>query len=429
MAAYTVSGEQSAIRRLSWSQVPPSSARLRLEGQARGDIAVAIAEDFEQIASLQSIWNAMQTAQSSPKPNADIERYTSVIKASEGKAKPYVMLFRRGDRPAAMVIGRIEDRQLSLKLGYKGLLHPRLTCLNVVYGGILGRVEGGLCQVVLDELCRRLKSGEFDAVRFNYLDTGSDFYQAVRETSGFFTRGHFPKIAEHWRMSVPASIDHFYHMRSHKHRGNLRRAVRKFQEEYPGENSFARFSGEDDVDEFVRLAAEISSRTYQHALGVGVVNDEQTRHRIRTAAARGWFDGSLLFAGDKPCAFQLGLRYKQVYYMASVGYDPALRSYGTGTVLFLKVLESLCQDPAIQAIDFYFGDADYKRSYGTEHWPEACVYVFAPRRYPMTVNVLRCSVAGVNASLARITKRIGGTNRLRRTWRDLLKRASGMSRA
>ncbi|MHC4569943.1 MAG: GNAT family N-acetyltransferase, partial [Planctomycetota bacterium] len=176
--------------------------------------------------------------------------------------------------------------------------------------------------------------------------------------------------------------------------------------------SFARFSSEGDVDAFVRLAAEISSRTYQSALGAGIVNDEQTRHRIRTAARRGRFDGSLLFAGDKPCAFQLDLS-----------------SYGTGTVLFLKVLESLCQDPAIHTIDFYFGDAGYKRHYGTEHWPEACVYVFAPRRYPMTVNALRCSVAGVNAGLAHIAKKIGGTNRLRRTWRGLLKSATGASRA
>ncbi|MHC4357162.1 MAG: GNAT family N-acetyltransferase [Planctomycetota bacterium] len=419
MAAYTASGEQSATGRSGWSQTPFSSAKSSLKTRAWANITVATAQNFEGIGSLRSIWNAMQSTQPSPRPNADIDRYTSVVEATEGRAKPYVMLFRRDHQPTAMVIARVEDHRLSLKLGYKDLLHPRLRCLNVVYGGILGRVEGEVCSVVFDELSRRLKSGEFDAIRFNYLDTGSDFYRAVRETPGFFTRGHFPKIDEHWRMSVPESIDRFYQMRSRKHRGNLRRAVRKFQAEYPGESSFARFSSEGDVDAFVRLAAEISSRTYQSALGAGIVNDEQTRHRIRTAARRGRFDGSLLFAGDKPCAFQLGLRYNQTYYLISVGYDPDLSSYGTGTVLF----------PAIHTIDFYFGDAGYKRHYGTEHWPEACVYVFAPRRYPMTVNALRCSVAGVNAGLAYIAKKIGGTNRLRRTWRGLLKSTASPSRA
>ena len=393
------------------------------------DVTVTIAGSFEEIESLRTVWQKMQNRESSPIPNVDMDRYISVLKAGNGQAKPYVILLKQGKRPAAMVVGRIEEHRLNLKLGYKVLLRPRLRCLNVVYGGVLGRPEGKLCSILINELIGQLKSREFDAVRFNYLNTDSAFYHAVRRIPGFFIRGHFPRIAEHWRMSVPDKIDQFYRDRSRGHRRNLRQAFKKFKQKYPGRNNFVKFTGEHEVDDFIEVAAEISSKTYQNALGAGLVNDEQTRTRIKVAAKHGWFDGNVLHAGDKPCAFQLGLRYKDVYYMVSMGYDPALSTHKPGTILFLKVLESLCEDTAINMIDFYFGDAEYKKRYGTEHWPEACLYMFAPRLYPMAVNALRCLVAGANAGLAHAVKKIGGTDRIKRKWRYLLGGASGTGRA
>jgi hypothetical protein len=426
------SAQYSAVRSrggsAGYGQVELKPAGPDLKEQTTGNVTVAIAKSFEEIGALRDVWQAIQSDQHSPKPNTDIDRYTSVIEAADGKVKPYVMLFKRDNKPVAMVLARTEDHRLSLKLGYLSLLNPRLKCLNVVYGGILGRVEGELCSVVLDELTRQLKSGEFDVVCFNYLDVGTDFYRAVRKTPGFFTRGHFPRIAEHWRMSVPETLDRFYQIRSRGHRRNLRQAVKKFERKYPGEKNFVKYNREDQVDEFVKVAAGISAKTYQNALGAGLVDDEQTRRRIRIAASRGWFDGNVLLAGDEPCAFQLGLRYASVYYMVSIGYDPALNSYKIGTILFLKVLKSLCEAPEIRMLDFYFGDAEYKKRYGTEHWPEACIYVFAPRPYPVAVNALRCSVAGVNVGLAHVAKKIVGTNRIKRKWRDFLSSASPMSR-
>jgi ribosomal protein L21E len=227
-------------------------------------------------------------------------------------------------------------------------------------------------------------------------------------------------------MSVPDEIDQFYKVRSRGHRHNLRQAIKKFEREYPGRNNLVRFTEEYEVDDFVRVAAEISSKTYQKALGVGIVNDEQTRSRIRTAARHGWFDGSVLLAGDEPCAFQLGLRYNDVYYMVSIGYDPALSAHKTGTVLFLKVLESLCEDTAINMMDFYFGDAEYKNRYGTMHWPEACVYIFAPRVYPTFLNVLRCSIAGMNAALAVLVNKVGSADRIKRRWRNAISGSAGI---
>lgn len=381
---------------------------------------VVVAKNFEEIEAIRPVWEQMQCAESHPTPDADIDRYLSVVEALSDNVRPCILLLECEGRPAAMIIGRVEKQQLTLRLGYKSLFKPTLRCLSVVYGGILGQPEGDCCSLLVGALLDQLRSREIDVIYFNNLRTSTALYEAVRKTPRFFTRGYFPTVNKHWRMSMPDKMDQFYKACSRRHRGSLRRAVRKFEQEYPGRDNFIKYTSEDEVDDFVRIAAGVSSRTYQHALGVGLVNDEQTISRIRTAAKHNWFHGGILFAGDEPCAFQLGLCYKQAYYLVNLGYDPALNRHRVGTNLFLKVLESLCEDASIHIFDFYFGDAEYKKRYGTTHWPEACIYIFAPRMYPVSVNALRCAVAGANATLAYVVNKVGVKDWIKRRWRNVL---------
>jgi hypothetical protein len=336
------------------------------------------------------------------------------------------MIFEHNGSPAAMIVGWVGKHRLELKLGYKALLKPSFRCLSVVYGGVFGQPDSKLCSLLVGELMKQLRNREFDIIQLSHLRTDTDFYQAARKIPGFFTRCYSPKVDEHWRMSVPEKIDHFYESRSGRHRRNLQRYIRKFEDEYPGESKYVKYTSESDIAEFIRIAADISSRNYQGALGVGMVDNEETRHRVTAAAKHGWFDGVVLFAGDKPCAFQSGLRYGKVYYTVSIGYDPAFKPYRVGTILFLKVLESLCDDRSIDMIDFYFGDAEYKKHYGTEHWPEASVYIFALRVHLIFINMLRSSMMCVNAGLEYVVGKIGAVDWIKRKWRSLLRPKSSI---
>jgi hypothetical protein len=382
---------------------------------------VSVANSIEEIEAIRPSWERMQQGELHPTPNGDIDRYVSVIKASGGELRPRVMLLERNGYSGAMLISWVGEYRLKLRLGYKTLFDPRLRCLSVVYGGILGRPNDGLSSLLVGELVKQLRSDEIDMVYFNHLRTDTIFYRAVRRRVGFLCQDHFPKINEHWRMVVPEDSDQFYMNRSGRHRRNLRRYIRKFEEQYHSQSNLIKYTSEDDVADFIRMAAEISSKTYQSALGVGIVNDERTRSRIAAAARLGWLDGNILFAGGVPCAFQVGFRYKRVYFLWSIGYDPAFSSYRPGTLLFLKVLDSLCDDSLIDTIDFYFGDAEYKRHYGTEHWPEVCVCVFAPRLYPVFLNVLYSSMEGMSLGLKHVLDSLGLVRSLKRRWRSLLR--------
>jgi len=388
--------------------------------KSRDEWKVVFARNLKEIESIRSTWEQLHSNERHPTPNANIDRFLSVVNAHGDKTQPYVMILEHFGRPAAMIIGRIEKQRIGIKLGYITMPCPSSRCLKIIYGGILGEPDAQLCSLLVSELINQLRQRQFDIVYFNYLRTDTPFYQAVQKTPGFLRKDHCPRIDEHWCMSVPDTINQFYSTRSRGHRHNLRKTIRKFDEERSGKSRLINYTTVSDVDDFLKIAANLSSKTYQNALGAGMVDDDYTRCQMRSAAAHGWFRGHILFAGEKACAFQCALHYQNVYYMVNIGYDPAQSHYRPGLVLFLKVLESLCDDPSTNKIDFYFGDAEYKHRYGTEHWPEACIHMFAPRPCPIFINTMRSSIMSINAGLKYIANMFSSVNLIKHRWRLFL---------
>ena len=94
---------------------------------------------------------------------------------------------------------------------------------------------------------------------------------------------------------------------------------------------------------------------------------------------KGWFLAGLLYLHGEPVAFQLGTAYRGTYAASGTAFDPAHSEERPGTYLLMKVIEQLCADPAVDRLDFGFGDADYKRAFADESWVEQDVEVFEPR--------------------------------------------------
>ena len=171
------------------------------------------------------------------------------------------------------------------------------------------------------------------------------------------------------------------------------------------------------------IAADISKRTYQHALGWGLIDDEVTRCQLQTAAQSGWLRFHVLYLDDAPCAFQYGFQYQGTYYLKTMGFDPDLRKSHTGTVLFLKIINHLCEDPAVDCFDFGYGDAVYKRRFAREHWDEATLYMFAPRVYPVFINSIRTVVTGLSLGMRWAVQKIGVEGKIKQKWRRLLQKS------
>lgn len=388
------------------------------------NLEIIVVKSLEEIEDIRSIWEEMQSNEPYPIVNADIDRYISVIKAFNGEAEPYVMLFKRAARPEMLIVSRIEKRRLKLKFGYKTVFSPTLRCLTVSHGGIIGQRTSDLCSLLIRELIKVLRRREVDVVYFNYLRTDSHIYRLSRKLPGVLSRSYFPRIQPHWQTHVPDTAEAFYKSLSAHRRRYIKYYCRKLEEVCSGQVEVKCYHAEKDLDYVIDTAAQISASTYKNALEAGFVDDSVTSSLLHQAARDGWLRAYILYANHEPCAFEYGVKYGTTFFADYMGYDPNLKAVSPGTILWVKVIEMLSEDPDVHLLDYGVGSAAYKERFGTESWPKASIYIFAPRFYPVCINILRTLILGLNSALEYILNKAGFVGWVKRRWRNLLQAKS-----
>jgi hypothetical protein len=294
-----------------------------------------------------------------------------------------------------------------------------------VYGGIIGEQTDEVCAVLIHKAMEMLSGDELDAICLNYVPLGSPAFRQATKIPNVFCRTRFPRIERHWTMAIPGNMDAVYQSLSSKTRNTLRRKTRKLEKQFAGQIRVVTYRDENECEQAICAASHISEHTYHAGLGAGLVNDPQTQEMMKTASRQGWLRMSILYIKDEPCSFQLGLRYGKSYFLEQLGFNPSWKQWNVGTYLFNKVLEELCLDPHVEELNFGFGDAQYKRTYATEHWDEASVYIFASRRYPLFINTLQTGIMALNLSLECLSNKVGAVGWIKRRWRDLLEKHNG----
>jgi len=370
--------------------------RKESDTQPSDGLEIVVIKSFEEIEANREVWEQMQADKAYPQINADIDWYLSVVKTRTKDIRPYIMLIKQHGIVVSMMIGQLQNTRIKCNLGRMTLFKPLLRELAVVYGGVLGNLTDEIRSLLIEELMNVLRRGEVDVVVFNHLKTDSPMYRSVRKIPGLPTRGYLPKTEIHWFMAMPANMEDFYKSLSPKHRSNLRRYIRNLEKSYPGQLKIVTYTKEHEVEEAIATASEISATTYQHAFGYGIVNCHSTREFLRQAAKKGWLRLHILYINEKPAAFQTTFKYGRICFGYAVGFDPKWKRFRIGTVLFLKIMEKLCADPAVQHYDFGIGDTEYKQHYGNGQWPEASVLIFASRPFPLFVNLIRSSTLAMS---------------------------------
>jgi hypothetical protein len=268
------------------------------------------------------------------------------------------------------------------------------------------------------------RNDKVDIIFFNHLKTDSSLYHYARKMPSFICQGHLLKREPHWVMEIPKSMDDFYQARTHGHRHNLRRHIRKLEKQYPSQVNMITYCREDQLDKAIKAASGISVKTYQYAIGSGFTDNPLVRNMLNIAARKNWLQFSVLSVDGQPCAFQYRTHYGANYFLEQRGFDPKWKKFGVGTVLFVKILENICSNAEPGLLDFGFGDAEHKRSYGTRCWEEASVYIFAPRFRPLAVNLLQSISRGASLGCGAILNKMGFLTYSKRKWRNLLQRSN-----
>jgi CelD/BcsL family acetyltransferase involved in cellulose biosynthesis len=177
---------------------------------------------------------------------------------------------------------------------------------------------------------------------------------------------------------------------SSKTRKNLRRSVSKFAAA-AGEPCWREYRTSAEAREFLRLAAPISAQTYQAKLfNDRLVDDEETRAALESAAAGDCFRGYLLFFQDQPVAFAVCECTGDTFIYKQPGYSPEFKQFSPGTVLLWHIIEKFFAEGSFRYIDFGEGEGFYKELFSNRTVPCSRVYFF-PRsaKWLMLVNAHR----------------------------------------
>ncbi|MCZ2147210.1 MAG: GNAT family N-acetyltransferase [Bryobacterales bacterium] len=206
-------------------------------------------------------------------------------------------------------------------------------------------------------------------------------------------------------------------------RKHIRRSVRQLQSHPAGEASILCYRELADLPRMFHDCEQVARKTYQRGLRVGFADNPQTRARLENAAAQGWLRAYILYLGDRPCAFWIGMLYHTVFVSEYMGYDPEYRQSSPGMVLIMRVLERFCtraQGDIVAEVDFGLGHAEYKECLCTKYWDESSVCIFSCTGNGFMLKCMRITTKILDACARRVLASFNILPRIKRAWRDHL---------
>jgi len=375
---------------------------------------INVARSIDEVEEFRRFWEEMQWH-----PNADIDFYLTIVSLREEILRPHVIVLSINEVPKTIVVGRIEEQRFEMKFGYKTLFKPKVRLLRIIYGGFLGDVSYANSNIIVSELIDSLNNSEFDVICLDNVCLDSDIYRLAKTKPGYFFRDHFPIKNLHWKASLPASIEEFTQNIRPKHRYWIRRMSRLLERNYHGKITFKYFHNKEEVDQLCNDVEEIAKKTYQRGIGAGFIFNNENYHRMNLSAEKGWLRAYILYISGSPSAFWIGTYYRDTFHLGFTGYDPKYKKFELGTILFMKMVEDLCQNN-IKEIDFGFGDALYKRRFGDQKWQEASILIFSPTLKGVTLNFKRTLTILSVQSTKWILNRLNLLEKVKKRWRSYL---------
>lgn len=394
--------------------VQPGQTQLRATPPDARPLSCKVIQSAEQFEEVRTTWQRL-----AGNPTVDPDFCRLLASTRREILRPHVVAVQEGDQTIAILAGRIESTSVAFRIGYKRIYSVRARCLALPYGGVLGTDHEDVIQCLLDHVSGLLRAGEIDMVDFDNVRKDSYLLAVVQRRVPWACRGQFHSSHLHWRMALPASGEAIEKAMSKKHRYWVRRMRKSLQERFPNETEYVCMAKPTGVGALADEMERISRHTYQRGLGVGFVNDEEHRRRLELWAGRGLLRAYLLRVQGKPVAFCLGTRFGDNFYLSHTAFIPDMSDFEPGTLVFMYMLDCLCREK-VAFLDFGLGDAFYKQRFGTEHWQETILCLFAPRAKGLLLNLTDTASRLVNHAGRSMLGKLGSLRKLKKKWRQKL---------
>lgn len=400
-----------------------------LEGEQLRNCAATIkcVSAIDEILALRSDWDMLREQTTVMSPNADIDRFITTVRALGEKAKPYVALLQIDGKAHAMIVGRSQLRSGNFRIGYLRVPSPVLKSLDIVYGGVLSDSSEIAISQVTKHLRSLLVEKQFDQITINHLPINDPLTNALGSDEVIKSAIACSSCNLHWQFELtPGSYDQTIARFSRKHRYNMRRTDRLLVEHFSGNVKLRKFDQPVQCDELIKGAAEIVSQTYQAGLG-GFSDTPLHRELIHLEAESGRLRSYWLECDGKPIAFQLGAVYANTYNLLSTAFLPQYKQLSPGQVLLVRVIRDLCE-ANIDSIDYGFGDAPYKRMYGSNNFEESTVYLYAKTPKAFVSRSIYRGITKISNYGSYISESVGLKKLIKKNWRSRLSNAAKTSK-
>lgn len=395
-----------------------------LLGDGPVPVAVVHAKDEERreaVLSLLDQWQALrQRTRNLSRMNCPRAFLARLQADPAGQAmQPFALLHRREGSLAALLVGEVGPEQRPVKIGPLQLRGPRLTTLRIGEAGVVHDERHPVIDEALAQLAALLGSGAVDVVEMLDLTRETTVHQhlCARDAPSPY-RYRYPQVRWQTRLLDPQTGQRLQHHGA-KTRYNLRWRSNKLDKAFGGDVQVDVVSEGSQVDAYIAEASAITAQSYQAALGIGLrADDAPMRDCLHQLAGRGELRSFLLRAQGRAIAYLQGDLQAGDYHVWSTSYLGEFRQLSPGIVLIHRVLDKLAGD-GVQRVHWGYGDAVYKREFGSDLLDVDGWHFSAPRAWPRLVLALQAGAAAIEARLRGLAGS-GVVERVRRAWRRRL---------
>lgn len=367
----------------------------------------------KEVENIRDAWSSMQWF-----PEADIDFVSLIIAVRPEVIRPYVIAVCKDGKPLSLLVGRVEQAHLDIRVGYKTLWRPTVRRLAIFCGGFMGQTGPEMSELIVRRLLQSLREEKADLLAWNGVDWNTDLRMLLGHIPGFLCRDYLMRPLKHWRMSLPGSLEELLEKRMNKkHRYWAKRTMRMLENDFPGAVRYVSYSALAEVERLFEDVLRVARKTYQWGLGVGFQGSEENKKRLELEARNGWFRGYVLYLNEEPLAFWICTIYGNTIYLDYTGYDPAYAKYEVGTALLLRVIENMCGSK-VKQLDFGPGAAFYKERLADSTFEETTVLVFSSSVRGVLLNVLRTITQGAVELMRNLVSRWGLEQKVKRLWRS-----------
>ncbi|MHC4165023.1 MAG: GNAT family N-acetyltransferase, partial [Planctomycetota bacterium] len=216
-------------------------------------------------------------------------------------------------------------------------------------------------------------------------------------------------------VDLGGTFDDYLKRFSSKSRSTLQRKVRKFGQLCGGEADWRAYRTRAEMDEFYRLAREVSRKTYQERLlDAGLPESDEFREEMLEAAERDGTRGYLLFHESRPVAYLHCPIHDGVVFYGYLGYDPEYAKWSPGTVLQRLALERLFEEAGLRMFDFTEGEGRHKSFFSTHSVLCADIYYLRRSLRNRCLVRLHSGLDAFSRALVRLLDRLGLKERIKR---------------